>query len=115
MASTSPPAEFQTVTIFVNPFLENMTSTMNFSFEVMIDAFEMFDFVMAFSDNYGISFVAYTVLVADLDSVYNKRIDSPTIFALMGVIFSYKIGAAKLNVLLEFGTNFTTMKLETRP
>ena len=77
MTSTSPPTESQTMTIFVNPFTENMTGTMNFAFKVMIDAFEMGDFVVAFSDNSGISLVAYTILMTYLDCMHHKRIHSP--------------------------------------
>ena len=79
MASTSPPTELQTMTIFVNPFTENMTGTMDFAFKMMIDAFEMGDFVVAFSDDSGILFVTYTILMTYLDCMHHKRIYSPTV------------------------------------
>ena len=88
MSSASPPAVSVTVTIFTEPVVIDALALCNAHPQVVVNAGEMMDPVVASSDDAWQFVSADAVLVTDTNGVKDEGIHQMTAFDLTEVIFS---------------------------
>ena len=87
-SSTSPPAVSVAVTVFAEPVVIDTLALCNTHPQVVVNAGEMTNPVVAFSDDKWKFVFADAVLVADTNGVKYEGIHPTTAFDLAEVIFS---------------------------
>merc|ERR1711931_34613 len=87
-SSTSPPAVSVAVTVFAEPVVIHTLALCNTHPQVVVNAGEMTNPVVAFSDDVWKSVSADAVLVTDTNGVKYEGIHPMTAFDLAEVIFS---------------------------
>ena len=95
--SASPPAVPVAVTVLSQPVVIHALALCNTNPQVVVDAGEVADPVVAFSDDVWESAPADAVLVADTNGVKNEGIHPVTAFDLAKVVFG-QVGAVENNI-----------------
>ena len=95
--SASPPAVPVAVTVLSQPVVIHALALCNTNPQVVVDAGEVADPVVAFSDDVWESAPADAVLVADTNGVKDEGIHPVTAFDLAKVVFG-QVGAVENNM-----------------